>query len=186
MAPGPEERCTMWKPDLNLKCPAGQNAQRCNRAMAHRRRLMRGRVTLAILGTLGVGMLLFGSIFISNQTTMLRSRIAVLDSQREVLEAGSGKLLTSWNAATNAHVVIRRAQAELGLIVPEDPDLVLVCRKDADQDQGSALWRRFLSRFGGGSEANAADDPMGLVMGDMVSLTPRSRQDTSLQEGIRP
>ena len=161
-------------PDINLKCPAGPHTRRCSRAMAHRRGLIRGKVTLTVTGTLVMTLLLAGSVFFSNQTTGLRSELAELESQREFLEAGSGQLLTRWKAATSAKVIIRRARAEIGLEVQENPGLVLVCRDEKGRNAGHDRWRRFLSRFGGGGTAQAAVDPSGLVVGSMISLTPRN------------
>jgi hypothetical protein len=150
--------------------------------MAHRKRLFRGRVACGVLGGLTVGWLLAGSIFISNETTALRARIAVLEAEKEFLEADTGNLMTRWNAATTAPVILRRARTELGLVAPENPDLVLVCRDAPARPAGSGVWRKFLSRFGGGTEARAAEDPTGLVTGAMVSLTPRTNADA---DGVR-
>jgi len=176
----------MWRPDINLKCPAGQNTRRCTRNMAHRKRMFRGRVTLVILAAMGFGLLLAGSIFISNQTVGLRTDIAALESRREYLEAGSGQLLTKWNAVTSAPIIIHRARKELGLVVPEDPDLVLVCRDVEDNSDNSGLWRKFLSKFGGGNVAQAAGDQAGLVVGSMVSLTPRTDPVPRTTGGLIP
>ncbi len=176
----------MWKPDLSLKCPAGQQARRCSRTMAHRRRLLGTQVTLTALGALCLGLLMAGSIYISNQTTALRTNIAALEARQEFLEAGTGHLLTRWNAATSTEVVIRRAKKELGLVVPDDPGLVLVYEEGSVNKPGSGLWQKFLSRFGGGSAAQAADDQVGLVVGAMVSLTPRNGQGALLQGGVGP
>ncbi len=174
----------MRVPDIHLKCPAGPHTRRCSRAMAYRRGLLRGKVTLAVLGTLGLGLLLAGSVFISNQAMGLRSSIAELEERREYLEAGSGLLLTRWNAATNPQVITRRAR-KIGLEVQLDPGLVLVCRGAGDQGESEGGWRKFLSRFGGGGSAQAAADPSGLVVGAMISLTPRGAAATTLP-GIRP
>lgn len=173
----------MRVPDIHLKCPAGPHTRRCSRAMAHRRGLLRGKVTLTVMATLVLGLLLAGSVFISNQTTGLRTSIADLESRREYLETGSGQLLTRWNADTNPKVITRRA-GEIGLEVQQDPGLVLVCRNDGDQGAPSGGWRKFLSRFGGGGNAQAAADPSGLVVGAMISLTPRGASASSV--GIRP
>lgn len=164
----------MWKPDISLKCPAGQHTRRCSGTMAHRRRLLKGKVICSILGAFTVTTLLAGSIFISNEATLLRTEIAGLESRKDCLEAGSGQRLIKWNAATSAQVIVRRAKAELGLVVPEEPGLVLVCTEGDQQDEGSGIWKRFLSRFGGGDAAQAAGDRINLVVGSMVSLTPRS------------
>ncbi len=171
----------MWKPDISLKCPAGQQTRRCTRTMAHRRRLFGGQVTLTILGALCLGLLMAGSIYISNQTTGFRTQIAALEARQEFLEAGSGHLMTRWNAATSTAVVIRRARMELGLVVPENPGLVLVYEEGSRKTAESGLWQKFLSKFGGGSLVQAADDQVGLVVGSMVSLTPRNEPETVLQ-----
>jgi len=176
----------MKLPDITIKCPAGPNARRESRAMAHRRGLLRGKVTLGVLGTLGLGLLLAGSIFISNQTTGLRKSIADLDDRREFLEAGSGELLTKYNAATSAKVIIPRAKREIGLIEQENPGLVLVCKDPGDQEGAPGAWRRFLSRFGGGEAAKAAGDQVSLVVGSMISLTPRSAQAAGTTAGGQP
>lgn len=160
-------------PDINLKCPAGPHTRRCSRAMAHRRGLIRGKVTLAVTGTLVLALLLAGSVFFSNQTTGLRTRIAELESRKEFLEADSGQLLTCWKADTRAPVIISRARKELGLRVQENPGLVLVCRNEPGRSATGGRWRKFLSRFGGGDEAQAGVDQTGLVAGSMISLTPR-------------
>jgi hypothetical protein len=153
--------------------------------MAHRRGLLRGKVALGIIGTLGLGLLLAGSVFISNQTNGLRANIADLESRREFLEAGSGQLLTRWNAATSARVIIQRAKA-IGLEVQENPGLVLMCQDVDGQHTDNDGWRRFLSRFGGGDAALAADDQVSLVVGSMISLTPRNVQAAEATAEQRP
>ena len=172
-------------PAINLKCPAGPHTRRCSRAMAHRRGMLRGKVALSILGTLGLGLLLAGSVFISNQTARLRAGVADLEFRREFLEAGSGQLLTRWNAAANAEVIIRRAKA-IGLEVQENPGLVLVCRDVDCQPAANGAWRRFLRRFGGGDAALAAGDQVSLVVGSMISLTPRNAQAAETPARERP
>ena len=176
----------MWKPDISLKCPAGSQARRCTRTMAHRRRLLGSQVTFTALGALCLGLLMAGSIYISNQTTALRTDIASLEARQEFLEAGSGHLLARWNAATSTKVIIRRAKKELGLVVPEDPGLVLVYEEGSQKSPGSGLWQKFLSRFGGGNDAHAGDDQVGLVVGSMVSLTPRNENMELVQGGVGP
>ncbi|MCK9996280.1 MAG: hypothetical protein KAH56_08385 [Candidatus Krumholzibacteria bacterium] len=170
-------------PDINIKCPAGPNARRGSRAMAHRRRLLKGKVSLGIISTFGLGLLLAGSIFISNKTTRMRADISDLDSRREALSARSGELLSQWNAATTAKVIIHRGKTELGLEEQEHPGLVLICKDDAVQDGRDAGWRRFFKRFGGGEAALAAGDQMSQVVGSMISLTPRDAQAAVTQGG---
>lgn len=171
----------MWKPDLKLKCPAGQNTRSCTRTMAHRRRVFRGPVTATVLLVLTFAILLGGSIFISNQTVALRRDIAALEARREYLEAGEGLLITEYNTARKPEVIIGRAKAELGLVLPDDPDLVLVCREMEQNERSMSLARRFFSRFGGASQAQAGEANLGLVSGSMVSLTP-----VASTEGVKP
>ena len=154
--------------------------------MAHRRGLLKGKVTLGVLGVLSLGLLLAGSIFISNQTTGMRKSIADLDDRREFLEAGSGKLLSQWNTETTAKVIIHRGITEIGLEEQEQPGLVLVCRDREVQDGPTGAWRRFLSRFGGGDAALAAGDQVSQVVGSMISLTPRNAQAAETPGGVRP
>ncbi len=176
----------MKLPDITIKCPSGPNARRESRAMAHRRGLLKGKVTLGTLGILGVGLLLAGSIFISNQTTGLRKSIADMDDRREFLEAGSGELLTKYNAATSAKVIIARAKIEIGLVEQENPGLVLVCKDPGDQEGATGAWQRFLNRFGGGDAALAAGEQVSLVVGSMISLTPRNAQAAETTTGGQP
>ncbi len=163
-------------PDINIKCPAGPNARRGSRAMAYRRGLLKGKVTLGVISTLGLGLLLAGSIFISNKTTGMRANISDLESCREVLSARSGELLSQWNASTTAKVIIHRGETELGLEEQEHPGMVLVCKDGTVRDGQAAGWRRFFKRFGGGEAALAAGDQVSQVVGSMISLTPRNAQ----------
>lgn len=168
----------MWKPEFKLKCPADQGARRCTRTMAHRRRVFKGPFTVTVLLVLTFGMLLAGSIFVSNQTVALRGDIASLESRREYLEAGEGLLITEYNAARKPAVIISRASGELGLVLPEHPDLTLVCREIEQNERSMSLARKFFSRFGGASEANAGEAHPALVTGTMVSLTPVANDRT--------
>ena len=79
----------MRVPDIHLKCPAGPHTRRCSRAMAHRRGLLRGKVTLTVLATLVLGLLLAGSVFISNQTTGLPLWTTILPPPMAVLGSES-------------------------------------------------------------------------------------------------
>jgi hypothetical protein len=151
--------------------------------MAHRRRIFKGQVTATVLLVVTFGVLLAGSIFVSNQTVALRRDIAALESRREYLEAGEGLLITDYNAARKPEVIISRASRELGLVLPADPDLVLVCRDLPQDERSMSLARRFFSRFGGASEAQAGEAHPALVSGSMVSLTPR---EAAMAEDSRP
>ena len=154
--------------------------------MAHRRRIFKGQVTLAALGVLGFGLLMAGSIYISNETVGMRRNIAALEWKRENLEAGEGRLLTEYNAARRPEVIVERAIRELGFVQPENPDLVLVCQATPEPKQSTSLARKFLSKFGGGTEAQAGENNMGLVTGSMVSLTPRDQRDSGTADAVRP
>jgi hypothetical protein len=164
----------MWKPKLEIT-PAGAPGNRTNHgAMAHRRG-MGGRKVLTGTGLLLLAaVLLAGSVFVSNRVTSSRSEIARLENRSEVLEASSARLLSVWNQAAAPSVIIARSEAELGLIVPEDPGLVLVQTLD-DGERVNPL-RRWLASVGGGQDAEAGELNPGLVMGSMVSLTPRGAQ----------
>jgi len=146
--------------------------------MAHRRRVASGRLTLFILGSLLLGLMLAGRVFVSNQVTGLRAEIAALEDRREFLEAGSAQLLAHWNAATASAVVTARARRELGLICPDTPDPVLVRLDESVSDPGGA-WRRWLDGFGGGEPARAADGGPGSEVGTMVSLAPLATDGTA-------
>ena len=65
--------------------------------MAIRRRMVRGKVTFAVLGIAVLVLMMGGSVFVSNQVTALRSDIARLQDRQDFLEAGSALLLTEWN-----------------------------------------------------------------------------------------
>ena len=78
--------------------------------MAHRRRIFKGRVTATVLLVVTFGILLAGSIFVSNQTVALRRDIAALESRRENLEAGEGLLITEYNAAPKPEDINSRAR----------------------------------------------------------------------------
>jgi hypothetical protein len=154
--------------------------------MAHRRRIFKGQATVATLVTLGFGLLLGGSIFISNQTVALRRDMAGLESRRECLEVQEGRLLTSYNAARKPEVIIKRGMVELGLVLPENPDLVLVCRDKETDDHEPGLARKFFSKFGGARKARAGESPSGLVSGTMVSLTPLNNGTSQDTDTRRP
>jgi hypothetical protein len=154
--------------------------------MAHRRRIFKGQLTVGVLVTLGFGLLLAGSIFISNQTVALRRDIAGLESRRECLEVKEGRLLTDYNAARKPEVIIGRGIRELGLVLPENPDLVLVCRSNEADDHGPSLAKKFFSKFGGASAAQAGETHSGLVTGTMVSLTPLNTEPSGAAAQERP
>jgi hypothetical protein len=160
----------MWKPDLRRIPDTGPNPRRDSRNMAIRRRMVRGKVTFAVLGIAVLVIMLGGSVFVSNQVTGLRADIARLEDRQDFLEAGSAELQTAWNRATSADVITARA-ARVGLRVPAEPGLVLVVGDPAADEQPGTLQRLF-GRLGGAAEARAAAFPQ-TVTGTMVSLHPR-------------
>ena len=160
----------MWKPDLRRLPDAGPAARRDSRNMAIRRRMVRGKVTFAVLGITVLVLMLGGSVFVSNQVTGLRAGIARLEDRQDFLEAGSAQLQTAWNQATCREVITARA-ARLGLMVPDQPGLVLV-ELDPDNDEKVGALRRLIGRLGGAAQASAAEFPQ-TVSGTMVSLHPR-------------
>jgi hypothetical protein len=160
----------MWKPDLRRLPEAGPAARRDSRNMAIRRRMVRGKVTFAVLGIAVLVLMLGGSVFVSNQVTGLRADIARLEERQDFLEAGSAQLQTAWNRATCVEVIAARA-AQIGLHVPVEPGLVLVEADPAAGDRAGTL-RRLIGRLGGAAEASAAEFPR-TVTGTMVSLHPR-------------
>ena len=163
----------MWKPELNLQCPTGRRGKGHGGAMAHRRVLVRGKVTLVAAATIGLTLMLFGSVHISNQVSLMRVTMAALESTQEFEEGCKADLLMTWNAETDAETIVARARRELGLEVRDHPGLVLVRHPSNTGGDGAGVLQKFFARFGG-TEARAADDPTSAPAGTMVSLTPRS------------
>ncbi len=157
----------MWKTRLET---APRQMRPRSGAMAHRRAVGgRGFLVTVVVGVL-FAVMLAGSVYISNRVVGLRAEIARLEGRREFLEAGSAQLLTAWNKATAPAVIIERARRETGLIVAEDPDLVLVQLPSAAEK--TSAWRRLLDNVGGADAAQAAPAPA-FMSGSMVSLSPR-------------
>ncbi len=144
--------------------------------MAQRKGVITSRVVAVICLVVVVGGLMAGRIFLTNQITGLRSRVADLENQKEFLEASSAKLHMKWNDASSRKVIVARAEKELGLIVPEKPGLVLVCMNSPKKDQGvlRKLWE--------GLPASAEAEE--LVAGAMVSLVPRSARAAVMEGGV--
>ncbi len=145
--------------------------------MARRRDLFCRSTALAVpLIMLGV-ILLAGAVFISNHVVEDRLRVAALEDRQEFLEARAAGLQSRWNALTTAATIQSRAQAELGLIMPSRPHLVLV-QATPQQVEKSGVWGRFLAHFGGATPLEAAVDPLTATGGRaMVSLEPFSSLD---------
>ncbi|MBM4132029.1 hypothetical protein FJ250_13545, partial [bacterium] len=95
--------------------PVGSLAARQGAAMAHRRRVMRGRQGLAALVLVLVTAVLGAAVHVTNEVTALRRHLLKLEAQRRVAEAEGASLLAEWNAATALPVLRERARNELGL-----------------------------------------------------------------------
>lgn len=161
----------MWKPDQALRRTTDAGTRRDSRNMAIRRRMVRGKVTFAVLGITVLVLMMGGSVFVSNQVTALRSDIARLQDRQDYLESGSALLLTDWNRETCAEVLVPRAKKK-GFILPARPDLVLLEVDPGDGEKAGVI-RRFIGRLGGADQANAAELPPALNAETMVSLHPR-------------
>ena len=149
-----------------------RNAGR-NTDMAHRRSLVAGRLVAGLLAGSAIAVILSGVVFLSNKVTSLRSEIASLENRKCCLEAASADLQVRWNRATQPAVIRERASAELGLVDPGEPALVLV-RADRDDRDGPAAWASWLERIGGGADALASEPAADASAPRFVSLVPRS------------
>ena len=159
----------MWQGNREQN-PQGPRRRTIIGAMAHRRGRVGRRIASGAASVLAIFLLLTASVVVSNRVAGLRTEIAALEDQRELLAAASASLLLEWNKATAPAVITERARTGLGLVAPMDPGLVLV-QLPAD-GQRTSPWRRLLDRMGGGvAAAEAAPAP---VLGTMVSLTPRA------------
>lgn len=168
----------MWKLKLNL-APVGAPCSHTNNGvMAHRRAVGGRNLLLGAVVAVVFAVLLAGSVYVSNQVTDMRAEISRLEDKRGFLEAGSARLLTVWNKETAPSVITGRARRELGLVVPDEPGLVLVQLRG--DEQRTSAWRRLLENMGGADPVQASEMNPSWVMGSMVSLTPRT---SPAQEG---
>ncbi len=142
-------------------------------AMARRKGMMTARVAMIVCVVLLVGVLMGGRIFLTNQITGLRTRVADLANQKEFLEAESAQLHLRWNHASSGKVIVARAQKELGLIVPQEPGLVLVCVEEPKKIRG--VWRKFWKGLPVKGEAGE------MVVEAMVSLVPRGARAAGVE-----
>lgn len=154
--------------------PYGSLAARQGAAMAHRRRIMRGRQGLAALVLVLVTAVLAAAVHVTNEVTTLRRHIVKLEAQRRVSEAERACLLSEWNAATSLPVLVERAQKELGLEVATEPGLTLVAVRHAPGRQPGRV-QRFLGGLGSAGNAHAAEVRALPEPEPMVSLAPLRR-----------
>ncbi|MBK7770900.1 MAG: hypothetical protein IPI48_10315 [bacterium] len=152
--------------------PVGSLAARQGAAMAHRRRVMRGRKGLVALVLVFVAVVLGAAVHVTNEVTALRRHVVTLEAQRRCAEAEQAELLAKWNAATTLPVLVERAQKELGLEVGGVPGVTLIATRTEPGRQPSRI-RRFLGGLGGADAALAAE-PGGVRSEEsMISLEPR-------------
>ena len=144
-------------------------------AMARRKGMMTARVAMVLGIIVLVGILMGGRIFLTNQITGLRTRVADLESQKKFLEAGSAELQLKWNRESSGEKIMARAGRELGLIVPNEPGLVLVC-VDTPRKTKSG-WREMWDGLAVEGETGE------LVAGAMVSLVPRGARASATDNG---
>ena len=142
-------------------------------AMAQRKGILTAQVVAVVVVVIVMGALMGGRIFLTNQITGLRTRVADLENQREFLEAGSARLHLQWNEASSRETIVTRASTELGLIVPESPGLVLVCVRKPQK--GHAVWDALWEGF------PARERTSQLVANAMISLEPRSARAGTIE-----
>lgn len=166
-------------------CFSGNAVVSGDGAMARRKGVVTTRVALLLTVILLVGSLMASRIFLTNQITGIRSRVADLENQKEFLEAGSAQLHLNWNRASNAEVVMNRARKELGLTVPESPGFVLVCLDKKSEDK--SVWDRLkagvLKTELGEVGSGAGEAMAGAVSEAMISLEPRGAWATTYDNG---
>jgi hypothetical protein len=152
-----------------LQFPDQHLAARRNEVMAHRRRIVRGRLGLTIVSVAGAATLLLGSVYVADQTTRLRNEISRLEADCEVLHADYAQVLQDWNTAVGAAVITQRGVDEAGLVPQPTPDVVVALEFVAPDAPARSL-ARFLEGVAGGQTAHAAT----LDGGDPRSATPRA------------
>lgn len=159
---------------IHQLAPVGSLAARQGAAMAHRRRVLRGRVCLAALVLVAVGAVLACAVYVSTDVMLLRRQLVSLEAQRRCAEAEGAQLLAQWNAASALPVLMRRAQDELGLEVAAEPGLTLLAVRAGEARPARGRIRRLLGGLGGADVALAGEVEPG--QGAMISLEPRHRE----------
>ena len=127
--------------------------------MAHRRRLISRRATLLACGGLLLVVMLVGMVFLSNQVTGLRRSLTDLQDDRQFLEARAARLLQAWNTATRPEAICGRARRELGLVLPSEPQYVLVLRPPAGGERSGGGPRSWTDWPVASAVASAAASP---------------------------
>lgn len=161
--------------DPNGWTPETAAVERVGTTMAHRRGLRHSRVLRWLLGGAVLASGLAVALLVTVQVTELRESVAELTDHRACLAARNAGLQASWARETHPDVIRRRARAELGLVVPAEPEFVLVARRPAPAN-GSRLWRRVLEGLGGGTSAHAAEAVAPPVRTAMISAAPLAKR----------
>ena len=151
--------------NLRRNDPTAPPTRRRSGVMAHRRRLISTRTTVLVCGGLVLVALLVGMVDLSNRVTTLRRSIADLEDARAYQEARAAQLLRAWNEAAAPDIVCARAEHELGLIRPQEPETVLVV-DPMPRSNDAGRWLRLLGEWTGAEPALAQD---------LTSATSRDR-----------
>lgn len=140
-------------------------------AMARRKGVVTTRVAVVFSVVVLLGILMAGRIYLTNRITGLRARVAGLENRREFLEATLAQGQSRWNEISRDQVIIQRAERELGLVVPGDPGLVLVCVSDPKARTG--LWSRLKGEFLAAKMTPQGARAGEVMTGSMISLVDR-------------
>lgn len=166
----------MRRHDTNGWTPGPANVDRAAAAMAHRRGLRHSRLLRWLLGGGALASSLSVALVVTVQVTELRESVAILADRQDCLAARNAGLHAAWMGATRPEVVRARARRELGLVVPAEPEFVLVARR-SEPAAGPRLWRRVLEGLGGGTSAHAATAVPVPVRATMISVRPLAGAD---------
>ncbi|MCP4572424.1 MAG: hypothetical protein GY838_08760 [bacterium] len=161
----------MHRQDANGWTMGPANVQRVGAAMAHRRGLRHSRILRWLLGGSALASSLAVALVVTVQVTDLRESVAILTDRQACLAARNAGLQADWACSTRPEVVRERASRELGLIVPAEPEFVLVARRSVPE-AGPRLWRRVLEGLGGGTSAHAATAVATPLRTGMISVLP--------------
>lgn len=128
-----------------MRCPHGGRIAAASWGMAQRRESAQYRWRLLGSGLL-LTLLLATAIQLGNTVTGLRREVQDVARQNSNLEASRARLAMVWNTESSRQVILRRAQQELGLVVHEAPEAILVSTRGGGA--GQTGWPRWLQRLG--------------------------------------
>lgn len=166
----------MHRHDTNGWNPGPATLEGVGATMAHRRGLRHSRALRWLLGGGALALALAVALVVTCQVTDLRESVAILADRQCCLSARNAGLQADWMRATRSDIVRERAGRELGLVVPAEPEFVLVDRRRAPAAE-PRLWRRVLEGLGGGTPAHAAMVVAPPVRTAMISARPLGRAD---------